>query len=73
MYATALGAAENLIKAMKELKLFSPEDLDELSSAQVAAVLLAGSLYSVSNPSSSGVGGVIGAGGGFGGGGGGMR
>lgn len=73
VYATALGAAENLIKAMKELKLFSPEDLDELSSAQVAAVLLAGSLYSVSNPSSSGVGGVIGAGGGFGGGGGGMR
>ncbi len=73
VYATALGAAENLIKAMKELKLLPQQDLDDLSSAQVTAILLANNIYSVGNPSSSGVGGGVGVGGGFGGGGGGMR
>lgn len=73
VYATALGAAKNLIKAMKELKLLPQQDFDDLSYAQVTALLLANDLYSIGNPSSSGAGGVVGAGGGFGGGGGGMR
>ncbi len=73
VYATALGAAENLIKTMKELKFLPQQDLDELNSAQITAILFASSIYSVGNPSSSGAGGLVGSGGGFGGGGGGMR
>ena len=69
IYATALGAAENVIKAMKELKFLSKEDVDSISSAYVSSGILANSIYPSSN-SSSGAGGVSG---GFGGGGGGMR
>lgn len=68
-YATALGAAGNLLKSMKELKIINPEQYETISGVNMAA---AAAIYM---PSSSGSGGGFGGGGGggFGGGGGGGR
>ena len=69
VYATALGAAENLLKAMKELRLLTAAEYNNVSNVNSTAIWFAAS----SSPKGGGGGIGGGGGGGFGGGGGGGR